>query len=153
MKFTFDTNVLVYAADTDSGDKHVRALDLIRRASEADCFLTLQSLSEFFNATTRRSMLDGSRAEAFVNTWSTVFPVVAAHLGTIREAMTAVRDHRLSFWDAMLWATVREARCRILLTEDFQDGRTLEGVTFVNPFLSHNERLIASALASPAGEP
>ena len=49
-------------------------------------------------------------------------------------AMRAVDDHRVAFWDAMIWAVAREAGCRYLLSEDFQHGRTLEGVTFVNPF-------------------
>jgi predicted nucleic acid-binding protein len=34
----------------------------------------------------------------------------------------------------MMWAVAREAGCRYLLSEDFQSGRTLLGVTFVNPF-------------------
>jgi predicted nucleic acid-binding protein len=34
----------------------------------------------------------------------------------------------------MLWATARRAGCRLIVTEDFQDGRELRGVWFVNPF-------------------
>ncbi len=34
----------------------------------------------------------------------------------------------------MLWAVARAAGCRYLLSEDFQSGRTLGVVTFVNPF-------------------
>jgi predicted nucleic acid-binding protein len=34
----------------------------------------------------------------------------------------------------MLWATARRAGCRLIVTEDFQDGRELGGVRFVNPF-------------------
>jgi len=40
----------------------------------------------------------------------------------------------LSFWDAMIWATVKEAGGKQLISEDFQNGIELEGVTFINPF-------------------
>jgi predicted nucleic acid-binding protein len=38
---------------------------------------------------------------------------------------------------------------RYLLSEDFQDGRTLGGVTFVDPFRSENEQLLAEILPLP----
>lgn len=34
----------------------------------------------------------------------------------------------------MMWATAKRAGCRILVSKDGQDGRTLGGVTIVNPF-------------------
>jgi len=34
----------------------------------------------------------------------------------------------------MLWATAREAGVKRLISEDFQNSRELEGVTFINPF-------------------
>ena len=52
--------------------------------------------------------------------------------------MEAVEEHGLSFWDAMLWAAARSARCSAILTEDLQDGRRLGGVEFLNPFRTEN---------------
>jgi predicted nucleic acid-binding protein len=60
--------------------------------------------------------------------------------------MRAVREYRLSFWDALLWATVRRAGIAVLVSEDFQDGRVIEGVRFVNPFVPENAGAIAAAL-------
>jgi predicted nucleic acid-binding protein len=68
--------------------------------------------------------------------------VEAAAIQDLDAAMRAVGEHRLSFWDAMLWATARRAGVRLLITEDLQDGRVLEGVRFVNPFAVHNDALI-----------
>jgi len=51
-----------------------------------------------------------------------------------------------SFWDAMLWATVRRAGVRLLVSEDFQDGQTIEGVRIINPFAAQNSVLIERAL-------
>jgi predicted nucleic acid-binding protein len=146
LRVTFDSNILVYAVDSDGGEKHSIAADLIARAAHGDCVFTLQSLTEFFFVATRKAMLDAATAAAFVDAWRAVYPVVAAEEGALVSAMAAVRSHRLSFWDAMIWATARQADCQILVSEDLQDGRTLEGVRFVNPFAPQNAALIETAL-------
>jgi predicted nucleic acid-binding protein len=69
-----------------------------------------------------------------------------ADLRAFDGALAATRQHRLPFWDAMLWATVQQAGCRLLLSEDFRDGRSLGAVTFVNPFEPSNAKLLARAL-------
>lgn len=148
MKLTLDTNVLVYAVDLDAGDRHTMALSLVDRASSADCVLTLQSLSELFAVMTKRRRVSMAAASSTVERFMAVFPVVSADEAALKRALGAVRVHRLPFWDAMLFATAAGAGCRYLLSEDFQDGRTLGGVTFVNPFQPANRPLIDKLLPS-----
>ena len=45
-----------------------------------------------------------------------------------------MKEHSLSFWDAMVWAVADEAGVTLLLSEDFQHMRRLESVQFCNPF-------------------
>lgn len=78
----------------------------------------------------------------FVN----ALPVVAANHVSLTEAMDAVVHHGWSFWDAMIWATAKQHGCRLLITEDGQSGRTLGGVTLVNPFLPDAGGFLAAAL-------
>ena len=151
MRITFDSNILVYAADVKAGEKHATAVGLTARAVTADCILVLQSLAEFFHVTTRKGKLTPAEAESFVEDWRAVFPVFAADEVCLADAMGAVSEHRLPFWDAMIWAAARRARCRLFITEDFQDGHTLGGVTFVNPFEERNAVLLGAALTPPAG--
>ena len=66
--------------------------------------------------------------------WLDVFHVTSADAPALVNAMDAVEEHRLSFWDALLWATARQSGCSAILSEDMQDGRRLSGVEFVNPF-------------------
>lgn len=146
MRFTFDTNILVYSADVESGIKHETAEKLLHRAAKRDCFFILQCLGEFYFAVTRKGVTSLDRAETFVGTWKTIFPVFAANEDCLANAMFAVREHRLSFWDAMIWATAREAGGQVVFSEDFQDGQTLDGVTFINPFLERNATLLAAVL-------
>lgn len=146
MKFTLDTNILVCAVDMDVGDKHAIALDIVERAFNADSVLTLQCLGEFFHVVTRKDRLDAKSATLFVRRFCAVFPVIDANVTTLEQAMDGVNRHGLAFWDAMLWATARDAGCRVILSEDFQDGQTLEGVTFLNPFAVRNRDLVERTL-------
>ena len=68
--------------------------------------------------------------ERLVAAWL-VLPVTAV---VVVEAARGVRDHGLSYWDSQLWATARLNQVETIVTEDFQDGRVLEGVRFVNPY-------------------
>ena len=141
-RVTIDTNVLVYAVDREAGERHLRALRPVDAAVDWDCVLVLQVLNEFFAVATGKGKMDPAEAAASVEEWLRLFPVHAAGPGTLRHAMAAVREHRLSFWDAMLWATAREAGCGLLLTEDFQHGRVLGAVRFHNPFLEDGPILL-----------
>lgn len=146
MSVTFDTNILVYAADAEAGRRHGDALALLKRASASDAVLVLQSLAEFFHVTTRKQKLSPDEARRIIEDWLDIFPVATADPEGLTDAIEAVEAHRLAFWDAMLWAAARRAGCGVLFSEDFQDGRTLGGVTFVDPFADHNAVLMNAVL-------
>lgn len=134
-RLTLDTNILFYTIDADAGERQERARGIVRQAALGDSFLSLQTLSEFFASTTRKGKLTAAQATAHVEDWQTIFPVVAATPGSLRLAMRAVEHHSLSFWDAMQWAVAKQAGATLLLSEDLQHDRELEGVRFRNPFL------------------
>ena len=146
MRLSLDANILVYFVDVDAGQRHEQALKLIARAGRADCILTLQSLGELFHVVTRKGKLSPADAATAVERLRATFAVQAAEMAVLSTALSAVLDHRLSFWDAMLWATVQQAGCELLLSEDFQDGRKLGRVTFVDPFAPANQALLDRVL-------
>lgn len=140
---SFDTNILVYAADTAAGARRDLSADLLTRAMRLQtCTQTLQSLCEFYYVVTRKAGVEPAAAGQLVAAWSAATRVEAARLADFVEAIRAVAEHGLSFWDAMLWATLRRAGVRFLISEDFQDGRTIEGVRIVNPFTTHNATIL-----------
>lgn len=144
---SFDSNILVYAADNAAGERHRKAADLIERSvRQGSCIQTLQSFGEFFNVVTRKAGMSAAEAAAFVEGWRAVVVVEASTAADLDSAMRAVNEHRLAFWDAMLWATVRRSGVRILISEDFQDGRTLDGVRFIDPFAARNSTLLDRVL-------
>jgi predicted nucleic acid-binding protein len=133
-RFTIDSNILIYAFDRSAGERQAVATRVIKEAVGQSCVLTLQAISEFFHVAVRKGRLGMSEAEAQVRDWYAMFPVAAATPSTLIRAIGTVREHGLAFWDAMLWACAREAGCTLVLSEDFQHGRMLEGVRFHNPF-------------------
>ena len=144
---SFDSNVLVYAADAMGGERHEHSADLVERAMRLqNCIQTLQSFGEFFNVVTRKAGIDAAAAAEFVDTWGGAMAVESATLPDLATAIRGVREHGLSFWDALLWATVRRAGVELLISEDFQDRRTIEGVRIANPFVARNATLIEAAL-------
>jgi predicted nucleic acid-binding protein len=144
---SFDTNILVYATASISDEKVTRARDLLARAMQAaTSVLLLQTLAEFSNVAIRKSRIPTTAIRTIIEAWLAVLPVQAADESDLLLALEAVRDHRLPFWDALLWASAQRAGVRHLLSEDFQDGFALRDVTFINPFNRENNRLIDELL-------
>ena|SRR6266571_2841089 len=144
---SFDTNVLIYATAAVGDKKVSRARELLVRAMQAaTSILLLQSLAEFSNVALRKARIPVSGVKAAIEAWLAVLPVQPADESDLLLALEAVRTHRLPFWDAMLWASARRAGVRHMLSEDFQDGFELKGVTFINPFNPQNNQLIDTLL-------
>ncbi len=61
-------------------------------------------------------------------------PVQRHAIDTHLRAVDLARSHDFSFHDALIVASAHAAGCDTLLTEDFQAGRRIAGLTIVNPF-------------------
>jgi len=64
-------------------------------------------------------------------------------------AVDLASQHRMNIWDAVILASAADAGCRLLLSEDMQDGFTWTGVTVVNPFARSRNALLAAMLQEP----
>jgi predicted nucleic acid-binding protein len=149
-RFTLDANVLVYAMDRGASEKHERAIDLIARAAESDCILTLQALAEFFFVTTRKGMVSKREAATAVQDWIEIFPTAAADTEALQLALNPdSTDGRLGFWDAMLLGTAHLAGCRVALSEDMRDGTKFHGIAVIDPFRGMSLPSAVEALLEP----
>ena len=52
----------------------------------------------------------------------------------VLEAIRGVHTYRMPYWDAQIWALAHLNQIPVVLSEDFGDGVSIEGVRFVNPF-------------------
>src|SRR5437762_2731508 len=131
-----DSNVLIYAHDSQSGEKGVRARAVLDQLWESGggC-LSLQVLQEFFVVVTRKVArpLDAEITAAHIadlGQWRVHRPAVRDLLGAIEIH----RRHRISFWDALILRSAQELGCSVVWSEDLNDGQRFEDIQVRNPF-------------------
>jgi predicted nucleic acid-binding protein len=134
IRFTIDTNILIYSVDSAAGIRHKLAVEIVDRAAELDCWITLQAISEFYAAVTRKGIVPPTDAAALANDWLEIFPSVAASKAAVYTALADAAAGRAAYWDALLVATAGEAGCTVILSEDLADGAKLGKVRIQNPF-------------------
>jgi predicted nucleic acid-binding protein len=130
-----DTNILLYCDDPAHDSKQRRALELVlEHKAQRTGVVSLQVLQEYFVNATRKLGLDPGLARQKVETYSR-FDVVEPVAADILAAIDFHRLHRISYWDALVLHSAKRSGCRVVLTEDMQHGREIDGVRIVNPFL------------------
>ena len=134
MIFALDTNILVYVEGVNGAAREAASRALIARIPEAVGVIPAQALGELYNVLTRKAAWPSDRARAAVSAWRDTFPLAPTTTSTIIDAVDLAADHRLGIWDSVMIAVAAESGCRLLLSEDLQDGFTWRGVTVVNPF-------------------
>ena len=131
-----DTNVFVYALDTDEPRKRAIALEVL--SNPADAFVTsAQVLAELYVTVTRklRRPLPAADAAKRIAELSNL-PVVSDDVALVRAAVALSEGARLSYWDAAVVVAAASAGCRRLVSDDLQHGMDLAGVRIENPFRS-----------------
>ena len=146
MKVALDTNVLAYAEATNGTAMRDKAIQLIQRLPTGVVVLPVQTLGELFNVLVRKAKRPPARARAAVLSWRDAYPVVETSATAMVSAMDLAASHGLSIWDSVLLAAAAEAECRLVLSEDLQDGFTWRGVTVTNPFAPVLHPLLAVLL-------
>jgi predicted nucleic acid-binding protein len=131
----FDTNILIYADDQATPAKRRRALKLVaeHRLSRTGV-VSLQVLQEYFVMVTRKLGVDAAIARRKVELIAE-FDVASPDVLDILAAIDLHRLHGISFWDALIVRSAKQSGCGVLLSEDMQNAREIDGVEIVNPFL------------------
>jgi predicted nucleic acid-binding protein len=150
VRFTIDSNVLVYSIDLAFPEKSAIARRILAAAPFADAVLTAQALGEFVKVVRRKFPNQSETARAQANDWAQLLPVVSTTWPTINTAAVFAQRYRLQFWDSVIWQSARSVNAEILLSEDLQDGLTLEGMTVLNPFDPANSDRVEALLQSSA---
>jgi predicted nucleic acid-binding protein len=125
-----DTNVLLYLL---SGD-HVRADRAEEELSDGG-IISVQVLNEFALVASRKIKMSFAEIREALAAIRAVCTVVSINEETHDLGLHVAERYRLSVYDAMIVAAALLAECKILISEDMQDGQILEGRLKVrNPF-------------------
>lgn len=152
MKFSVDSNILVYAFLRDDERKHAIASELMVRAMLLDCVLPVQTIAEFLNVVRRKRgevfKESGEQAERWIETFQ-IIETGAAH---VLSGAEFAAKHKLQLWDSIIWQVARSAHATLFLSEDLQDGLSIQGMTVLNPFIPANEAQLRALLSSADDE-
>ncbi len=150
MRVALDTNVLAYAEGVNGVSMKKAALELVQRLPEGTTLLPVQVLGELFNLLVRKARRSPAKARKAILSWRDAFPLIETSAEVMLAAADLATDHQLGIWDSVVLSAAAESGCRLLLTEDLQEGFTWKGVTVTNPFApSKHEFLTALLDAEP----
>ena len=152
MIFALDTNVLAYVEGVNGAEREAASRALIERIPEALGLIPAQALGELYNVLTRKAAWPSERARAAVLAWRDSFALAPTTTSAVTEAIDLAAGHRLNIWDSIMISVAAENGCRLLLSEDLQDGFTWRGVTVVNPFAAQQHPLLVSLLGAADDE-
>jgi predicted nucleic acid-binding protein len=146
MRVALDTNILAYAEGVNGAARKKAALEIIEKLPEETTFLPVQVLGELFQVLVRKAERSPQKARAAILSWQDAFPLIETSPAVLLAAVDLAVHHHFGTWDALTFSAAAAGGCRLLLSEDLQDGFTWNGVTVTNPFSKEKHELLADLL-------
>ena len=148
MRVALDTNVLAYAEGLGDERRCGAAVQLIERLPSDQVVVPAQVLGELSRVLTGKAGRSTIQSRTAVLGWADSFEVADSTWFAFQAALDLVVDHQIPMWDALILAAAAENHCRLLLSEDFQDGFVWHGVTVVDPFAAEPSPMLTRLWAS-----
>ena len=130
-----DTNILVYAYDTQAGEKQKLAAKLIEQLWDFRILpsISIQVLQEFYVTLVKKNVKKEA-SQKLVNTYLE-WNVIENNRLLLEASFIEQKKFGLSFWDSSILAAARNAQCAELWSEDFNTGQSYDGIKVKNPFV------------------
>jgi predicted nucleic acid-binding protein len=145
VKVALDTNVLAYAEGVNGAPMKKIALDILEKLPQNSVVLPVQVLGELFQVLVRKGGRTPRQARNAVLGWRDAYSLVETSAAVL-VAAADLAVQQFGIWDAVILSAAAESGCRLLLSEDMQDGFIWKGVTVVNPFGKVRHSLLAGLL-------
>ncbi len=146
MRLALDTNILAYAEGVNGAARREATHDLIRRLPVSTVVVPVQVLGELFTVLVRKAGRSPASARKAILGWHDTFQIVDTNSSVMLMAFDLAADHKLALWDSVIVGASASAGCRLLLSEDMQDGFTWNGITIANPFAPTRHELLEAVL-------
>jgi predicted nucleic acid-binding protein len=129
-KTFIDTNILLYLLSADA-DKANRAEAIVR----AGGLISVQVLNEIANVARRKLTMPWVEINEVLTLIRSICPVGPLTIETHDRGRLVAERYGLSVYDAMIVAAALLAGCKILYSEDMQDGLLIDRRLHIrNPF-------------------
>jgi predicted nucleic acid-binding protein len=142
-RVALDSNILIYAELEPDSEKGKRSADLIVRIAR-DGVIPAQVLGEHLRFVQRRVPAAFEEAIRQASIYQAAFLTPPTTDAVFNRASHLAHEHRLQLWDCVVCAASADAGAKVLMTEDMQDGRIIDGLQLINPFAAANAETIAA---------
>lgn len=136
--FFIDTNILLYTFDSSRPDKQAIARAILRHALYTQQgVISSQVVQEFLNVAFKK-LTPPMTIQEGQDYLQTVLMPLCQHFPSRQFYGFAVRlkaQTGFSLYDALVLAAAVESDCKVLLSEDLQHDRVIDGVRIINPFV------------------
>lgn len=125
----FDTNVVLYLLSGDG-----RKADVAEALLAQGGLVSVQVLNEAASVCLRKLKLPWSEVHELLNALKACCDVLPLTCAIHERALGLAERYRLSFYDALIYASALHAEAEVLYSEDMQDGFVIDALTVKNPF-------------------
>jgi predicted nucleic acid-binding protein len=143
VKAALDTNVLAYAEGLNGATMKRAALEMLDKLPQDDVALPVQVLGELFQLLVKKAGRKPAEARTAILGWRNAFALIETSPAVLVAALD-LATKQFAIWDAVILSAAAEAECRLLISEDMQNGFVWKGVTVVNPFANPKDPLLAA---------
>jgi predicted nucleic acid-binding protein len=131
-----DTNILIYAHDTDAKSKHEVAKRILGELwNQRTGVLSVQVLQEFYVNVTRKIASPLAKNLARMVASSYAIWCIETTPSEISSAFRIEDESRIGFWDALIVASAVKCGASRILSEDLNAGQVIAGIPIENPFV------------------
>jgi len=140
-----DTNVLVYSFDDDPRKEQISDSIIALALVAPVALISFQVLQEFCHLALRKFKGKFSPQELRKFCLSTLYPLCKIYpsFELLDQALIIHEKYKIGYFDSLIVSAATQGNCKYLLTEDLNDGQTIEGVTILNPFGDETKLLAA----------
>ena len=133
-KYFLDTNFLIYCFSNSEPEKRAKCLKILQKGKEKAYFvISTQVIKEFSAVMIRKFKVSPLEVKSIIDNLAQ-FEVVTVDINIIKDGIDLFILHQLSFWDSIIIAAAKHAKCHILISEDLHHKQNITGVTIQNPF-------------------
>jgi len=112
------------------------ALRMVERLKELRAPIALPLIGEIQNVLRRKFKTEVRRSAEAARYLLNSFMCFLASGDGVNLALAQMAAGQMSYWDALMLASAREAGCTVFISEDLQNGARLFGLEIVNPFVA-----------------
>ena len=133
VKAFLDTNIIIYLYSEDDELKRNAARNTL---DNNDCVTSIQVMNESSNVWFSKSKWSEEIIKEHLDNIEAVCDdVLPIYRETINTAISLKSRYNFSYFDSLMLASAIESGCKIIFTEDMNDGQLIDGtLKIVNPF-------------------